>query len=545
MPEVTATRSKNALGSAAITLTVSLLTVTALAGPATAEGTPSAPAGQAAVGLTTPGPEQLNSSAPLETLEQAGPGSAPGGLVTVPPLDGASINTSPQVILIPGATGPITLTDRTGAAIAPTGNSAPGEFRPPTLLAGTYQLTAGAQSAQFRVTGPGGRLADIGWEYDTPPTPWPAILLTVSLLLLAGTLAAVRRKHAAALVLLAAAAAGVWAWSTHTAEPTTRTVSECGTDSGRTSPIVEECRMERATSLLAAGNLNQVITEMHDVPSCHDFGHEIGRRAYALIDDRDTLARPEKTLCTEGYLHGLMYGAAMYSTDEQYRTFLTGFCQRLPDIEGLSLGSCAHGVGHGWTMRTNGRLSQAQDECRAVFAQPGPLQTECTGAALMEFIQLIDDTEGRPQWLLAENREPAELCRQVPVENTEWCYTGIAMSTGWTEATGPAYAAGMIDTCLTEHDARRDNCLRGVVRTFPSALGLDPGKAAICLKVPADGGRTTCASSYAYHLAYAVLNTDQADAVCQAAGLPAATCRGPGSAPEMLAPSRPTSETRQ
>ncbi len=103
---------------------------------------------------------------------------------------------------------------------------------------------------------------------------------------------------------------------------------------------------------------------------CHERSHSIGKALFAHTRDIEYSLQIARGRCTTGAFHGVLMGAFAELTGsdehieaEEVATFARTLCESPSVIARLSIGSCAHGVGHALLSLTDGDISSALKHC--------------------------------------------------------------------------------------------------------------------------------------------------------------------------------------
>ena len=94
--------------------------------------------------------------------------------------------------------------------------------------------------------------------------------------------------------------------------------------------------------------------------TCHNVGHLLGRllveKKYPIVE----VVRAERGLCDYGLLHGALENGGRMMSDAEWGDALATVCSTFTGDAGLQ---CAHGAGHGTSIRTNGAVDPSLAMC--------------------------------------------------------------------------------------------------------------------------------------------------------------------------------------
>ena len=458
------------------------------------------------------------------------PARADQGSGVQPLLDGQVFAVAPLLLKVPDGA-QVRIQDATGREVIPAAGSSSSEVRLPVLMAGTYFADVNGQVSTFSVSNGETALSSAPWgAADGPTVPlWAVAGLGAA----AGSvliLGVWRRRLPVVLVGLAGAAgaAGVLIMGAASASAEDRVLA-CGDMSGQWSNERGLCVVEQATGVLRTGDVPAALVSLQDSFTCHDVGHELGRRAAALLPRANDALVPEAAICREGFVHGVMYSAAMYLSDEEYRDLSSQVCSTWPESERFVLASCAHGIGHGAVFRFSGSLDLADQLCADLFSsQQESLLTECRGGAATAWALLRAQAPQGEFWRLDDFANAEQACAAMTAHDAiHECYAGIAMSMSPPVEEAPEAFAALLGVCSSDHGADEyalSACASGVGKIAQAWFFDDISGASSCSALPEGRARTTCAVSFFLALQYDVKGFSDAPAVCSAAQVEWARC---------------------
>lgn len=363
-----------------------------------------------------------------------------------PPVD----QPAPRVIRVESAPGPVSLTDvngreipLTGPQVAPNGSEL--AVYPPRLPVGTYTLEYPSGSYTFQVGNPPVPIGTTGKHV------WWWILVGSSAVPAAWLLYRRRWPLACVLLLLPATVLVV---SLDSPKQDVRRQNPCPT-AGTFSAGLETCAKQYILDVAAAQGLSTAYVELERLAasdrswsqSCHEAAHALGSRAWLESADVDETLSIGGSVCSLGYVHGVLETMGSYSSDADFSLPAHAVCLSLSDnapsaqaqpASATVLG-CYHGLGHASMWRHNENLSSALAVCAEAIDIAA--QDECRAGAVMAWVYAEENATklGRED-LLPDPRvaNPLELCQPPLGELTPGCVEGAVM----------AISAGQVDSTL-------------------------------------------------------------------------------------------------
>jgi hypothetical protein len=128
--------------------------------------------------------------------------------------------------------------------------------------------------------------------------------------------------------------------------------------------------------------LHELAARMQSNPvifaNCHGIAHEIGHEAYKKYKDFITALKYQDSVCSDGYLHGIIEQRFFYAPDvsnilSDMKTICNG--------SGVSAGRCFHGIGHGIMYYTANDLKKSLTICDSLAGMP---RGRCDEGVFME-----------------------------------------------------------------------------------------------------------------------------------------------------------------
>jgi hypothetical protein len=164
--------------------------------------------------------------------------------------------------------------------------------------------------------------------------------------------------------------------------------------------------------------------------TCHNVGHLLGRLLVEKKYPIDEIVIADRGLCDYGLLHGALENAGRMMSDSQWGEVLVSVCSTFIGEAALQ---CAHGAGHGTSIRTNGSINSSLDLCDKMSGEnPELLLWQCATGVFMgysnrtvlayRFPNLIEMRDSLPQ--------PQEF--YMPAMCSE--YTGVIRKACWLAA---------------------------------------------------------------------------------------------------------------
>jgi hypothetical protein len=247
-------------------------------------------------------------------------------------------------------------------------------------------------------------------------------------------------------------------------------------------------------------------TEPSFGPTCHDFVHAIGKRAYDLFEEgREFKVSSKTSYCAYGFYHGFMENMVGRSGDVAGAREFCNYVDSQLSLEkpGAKL-ACYHGIGHGWTNVHDERLwgdemamvNPALELCEKVTSDPHELTICATGVFDSISIGYYNEAYG----LKINKNDPYWLCREQKEDYKKSCYMDISPAIFWltdyeldesltylsvVEAkyvnlvaetlaensvrqvvNAGSSPVGLIDTCRGLSGSRVESCIRGLSSGF-------------------------------------------------------------------------------
>lgn len=435
---------------------------------------------------------------------------------------------APLVLDIPPGS-VVQVRDEVGRVVVPASASDASALRLPVLLPGRY--TATVNGADFPFTVAADSLAAAPWgPHDDPAVPWWALLWAGSGLALIA--ASAWRKSITG--VLTGAALGVTGLAAAVLlAPTGSYVEQmnaCGPLRDHWPIERGQCVLTFATAALAAGDVPAALSPLQASDTCHDVGHELGRRAGSLLPAWEDALVPQAAVCQEGFIHGVMYAGAMYLDDAAYLELALSACRTWQDQPGFSMPSCAHGIGHGALFRWSGDLEAALTVCEDVLpgTENDALRVECRGGAMSAWAYLKASAPTGPQWPLGSGEQLTAQCALVTdAADAHECYAGVAAAARPQPGQEDDVFSGLLGVCV--QDAADEwflaACTSGVAKSAQEWYAGDPRGAQVCRGVEPGRGRLMCAVGYALSQQYDAPQTADPIEVCALADVPWTDCR--------------------
>lgn len=305
-------------------------------------------------------------------------------------------------------------------------------------------------------------------------------------------------------------------------------IEACGPLSDHWPVARGQCVVTYGTAALAEQDVLAALAPLQESETCHDVGHELGRRAGSLLPSlRDALI-PEAAVCQEGFIHGVLYAAAMYLDDAQYRELALEACRAWQGQADFSMPSCAHGIGHGALFRWSGDIQAANDMCLEAFTdQEHDLLVECRGGAMSAWASLQALAPAGPAYPVSSGQELTATCAQLSEpELAHECYAGLAMSARPQPGQEFETFAGLLEVCSRDSTDQYfvSACTSGVAKAAQEWYAGSADGARACAVVPPGRGRTMCAIGYALSQQYDAPQRSDTRLVCDLAEVPWADC---------------------
>lgn len=165
--------------------------------------------------------------------------------------------------------------------------------------------------------------------------------------------------------------------------------------------------------------LNTLMQDPKILRSCHAFTHEIGHLAFAKYGSFSEAIQYQDELCGSGYLHGV--------TEAYFKTLndITNAMNTVCEVNGLEVGKCYHGIGHGIMFYTDNDLPKSLRLCDTY--QTSEKKVRCSEGVFME--NFSTDQNLHPSVYLKPD-DPMYPCRglaglfslSLSIEYKQTCY---------------------------------------------------------------------------------------------------------------------------
>jgi len=172
-----------------------------------------------------------------------------------------------------------------------------------------------------------------------------------------------------------------------------------------------------------------------EVPkACHEWGHALGKAAYAEYKETGNLVlTPETSYCGYGYYHSFI--AELVKDTGDFDEVLK-FCSKVENTLNGTLSSvhsnCVHGVGHGttaWLLENPenwDKFQKTADEgtsiCEKVYSEENDLEDCYDGVYNELHLDLFNDKYGMSFSKFMEKNDPFWLCQEQKDRHKQSCY---------------------------------------------------------------------------------------------------------------------------
>lgn len=181
---------------------------------------------------------------------------------------------------------------------------------------------------------------------------------------------------------------------------------------------------------------------------CHALAHEIGHRAYKKYQDFNKALEYQDSVCSDGYLHGVIEYRFARATDLLKE--MGTVCGKYAD----DTARCYHGVGHGLMFATSNDLPRALKMCDT-YDSASP-RTRCYEGVFMENF-LSNDALHPSRY--RDEKDPFSPCPVLASDYKTVCYFYAPIY--FLELHEDDYAAAL-DWCDTAETGFKSACAKGV-----------------------------------------------------------------------------------
>lgn len=165
------------------------------------------------------------------------------------------------------------------------------------------------------------------------------------------------------------------------------TIRTCATDSSRDDadclrePLLALIQMRKVDVALHA--LNDVVKEQKYLPMCHGVAHELGRSSYRVYGDVATALAAGEPMCSGGYFHGVLEGAAQAMGSARFLTVFPTLCDSVTKED---LEQCIHGLGHAAYTASPDDLTVGDRHCTTLKPRGDEVYESCLEGMFMGWV---------------------------------------------------------------------------------------------------------------------------------------------------------------